>query len=64
MGGGSGEHQGGDMVERDYRIEEQADGWRLVLLRGEEVIEEQVCELHDEALAIGTVWISGVDDDE
>lgn len=27
-------------------------------------IEEQVCELHDEALAIGTVWISEVDDDE
>lgn len=51
-------------LERDYRLEEKADGWRLLLLRGDEVIEEKVCDLHDEALAIGTVWICEVDDYE
>jgi len=52
------------MAERDYRIEEQDDGWRLLLLRGGEVVSAELYELHDEALAIGTDWICGDDDDD
>lgn len=52
------------MVERDYRIEHRPDGWWLVCLRGDDVVSQEHCFSHDEALAIGCVWICGDDEDE
>jgi hypothetical protein len=55
--------QGGCMVDRDYRIEPDTERWRLSLIEDGEVVRVQVCELHDEALAEGTVWICEDGDD-